>query len=149
MIIAEYDFGTVFRPGKLNKNADALSRLPVILEDEEAGSDDLDMIIVVPGSYEWYDDMQRYVTTGELRPETPGKDRKFIKSRVDRFMVMHEKIYHKNSVGDPQSVVRQEDRKLVLSGAHDDFGHCGARMTLTQMMRTYWWPTMAKNVRVH
>lgn len=60
--------------------------------------------------------------------------------------VLHRAVYHKNSVGYPQRVVRQEDRKRILSGVHEDAGHYGARRTLTEIMRMYWYPTMSQDV---
>ena len=97
-----------------------------------------------------------YVENGEFRPEMAAKDRIFVKRRADRFAVVHGKLCHKNAVGEPQRVVRQEirdridvsriDTLRVLSGVHDDAGLYGARMALTQLMRNYSWPAMAKDI---
>ena len=35
--------------------------------------------------------------------------------------------------------------KRVLSDRDDDAGHYGAHMTLAQLMRRYWWPSMAQD----
>ena len=46
MILAEYDFEIVYRERKFNKNADALSRLPVIHHEEEAAIEHVDVMIL-------------------------------------------------------------------------------------------------------
>lgn len=136
--LQQYDFDICHRPGKLNKVADALSRIPVnkeVVEIQEIGK--------VPEVSEWYKVLFEKVEKSPA--ENPNH------------LIVNGKLYRrfvkKNGSNIPKElykiVVPPENQISVLKENHDDptAAHLGYLKTLNRIKERYFWPQMAKSIR--
>ena len=157
--IQEYDFEVVHRPGRQHKNADAMSRYPVVPEIVAAmlqqGNSMLD------GTHSSVQEAQRrdpeltkwisYLENKTL-PENPKKACEIV--ALAHTLVLDDGVlYH--TWWPTASRVRDETRlqlvipkslcSHVLYAVHDDSlagGHLGVNKTHLKLREHYWWPTL-------
>ncbi|KAE9066139.1 Transposon Tf2-9 polyprotein [Phytophthora fragariae] len=147
---AECNFTVVYKPGKQNVLADALSRRPdyelahlAYLESplyeliREAYADDDDLAGLV-----------EVLSAPNKAIELTARQR----SRLHRYSVVEGLLYYQVDGGDEPRIVVPNDEDLrhrVLYEAHATplSGHLGREKTYTSVARNFWWPHMYKSVR--
>jgi hypothetical protein len=153
--LQQHEFDVVYRSGKSNRIADALSRYPVEeLASAEGPEDTVCQINVgqdedvtnnpnTPEPDEWYDKIFKKV----------GKS----VSLNRKFLIREGKLYKyfkgKDELGAPvenwKLCVRSTDRKKVLVETHDSptAGHFGFKKTTKRVALNYFWPGWRRDVR--
>lgn len=197
--LAEFHFEVLYKPGRLNQNADVLSRLPVQSEPEkeDPGGDFLVIKAEEVRASLWlanerpseqcalhqgrqaavksqvnghtFEELQRLqsqdsdigpvigmVRTGQKPPkaqiaEMSAPQRKLI-GQWDRLTLRRGVLFR--GLQDPrdgeeihQVVVPKTLRRHVYETVHDHGGHFSDRGTTTKLRRSYYWPSLANDVR--
>ena len=133
--LQQYDFDIVHRKGKENEAPDALSREP-LLSDEET----IDLILVEGDSEDpWYDVLK----TDVLKSPDDFPSWNVENDQLLKLIIGPE--------GTPvwAIVVPKNLRDKVLVECHDDkgAGHGGVKKTLDRVRRQYYWPQMKRDVQ--
>ena len=135
--LAEFDFEIVYRPGKSNVVADALSRLNVA----ECGT----------SSRVYHrEDLLR----GLEQAYKNEKDTKRILEGLDDqkdFQVVQNKIYYTRNGRMQLYLPAGKYRDLILQECHDTryAGHLGVRKTVDLILRDFYWPTVQADVATY
>jgi hypothetical protein len=134
-ILTEYNYEIVYKPGKLNVKADALSRN----SSEEQVLQEANSIRI-----------EDFETTKNKFKEEQDKDRwiKTLKEKsLKNYQIEDGLLYKKTNKGKKLIVVPESLRKVILKTCHDDIGggHLGFRKTLPKIKERYYWPTIYKD----
>ncbi|GAA5881029.1 hypothetical protein JCM8547_003592, partial [Rhodosporidiobolus lusitaniae] len=138
-VLADYDYDTVYVPGKKNVMADGLSRYPFQDEKAEPG-------LIVMGLTE------ATLSKGVLNAIRNGylKDPEAEKMRA---VARTSSLFREE-----QGLLYTDDGRLMVPGlsalretllhdAHDAVGHFGALKTYESLTRSFYWPSMSRDVR--
>ena len=135
--IAEFDFEIVYRPGKSNVVADALSRLNVA----DCGTSSR--------VYHREDLFRGLEQAYKKEKET----KRLIEGQDDRkdFQVIQNKIYYTGNGRKQLYLPAGEYRDLILQECHDTryAGHLGVRKTTDLILRDFYWPTVQADVATY
>lgn len=137
--LMEFNFDVVYRPGNRMKHVDALSRNPVVSENDE--------IILQIEQADW-------VLAGQLtdrkikeihkilskQPETEEEQRIF-----KNYALRDGRVYRITASG-IQWVVPRGMRQQVVRAAHNELGHFAIEKTLKRLCKYYWFPQMRQYV---
>ena len=150
--LSEYDFEIRHLPGRLNGQADALSRRP----GYDRGEDDNKDIVVLPdrvfaraGKIERAPPMRRILSQEEMEPANPmyKQNEELLKPWVDAHQLKKIKgAWYKDR---RHIVMGNMESKWILLQAHHDapaYGHPGINKTYQLTSRRYWWPNMRQDV---
>ena len=170
MKLGEYQFQIEYKPGKINGNADGLSRWPMEETDEVEKMDkEEDIIETIPGVnvINFVDyvpnpqlddkdlvDIIDWKTQSEIRPDGKGieGDLKTLWHQWERLRVINGVLYRAWKVnGDTikyQYVVPKDKRREILEQMHDsEFGgHFGKVGTTGKIESRYYWPGQHKQI---
>jgi hypothetical protein len=174
----EFDFKLHYKPGKVIKNADAMSRIPLdrvnnigVLDEapdsDEEGEAQLDGSLAAPKikvaqqKDEWCRQMISYLRRQEL-PMTNEKLAKRIVLEANRYLIRGDgiltyipdpKVIAAPEMGiDPVIVLPEPLRKAALGLLHDHFslgGHLGFQKTLRKVQARFFWPRMYTDVETY
>jgi hypothetical protein len=136
--LQEYDITIDYKPGKTNKNADALSRLPT--EETVAV-----VMRAIPISQEMQEEQMIDEEVKQIRDDTLKK----ISSETNDslYIIKNHLLYFRSSKGDAL-VLPKKYRQQILIQYHDGHlgGHLSAPKVLSKLRSLYYWPTMKKDV---
>uniref|UniRef100_A0A9J7ZJ87 Gypsy retrotransposon integrase-like protein 1 n=1 Tax=Cyprinus carpio carpio TaxID=630221 RepID=A0A9J7ZJ87_CYPCA len=168
--LANYKYTIKFRPGRTNKNADALSRLP------GEGVDAVVRVVAEPAdsahpvedihqtSDRWYNcqfqdpGLQLLWTWKAANTLPPPHERRSAPQQVKRLLREWERIViHGNQMQrrctDPrtgeiywQVLVPEQDAQELWQQYHESLGHQGAEKVWSVMRRRFYWPSMLKSM---
>jgi len=150
--LSEYDFEIRHLPGRLNGQADVLSRRP----GYDQGEDDNKDIVVLPdhvfakaGRIERAPPMRRILGQEEMESTNPiyEQDEELLKSWIDAHQLKKiDGVWYK----DGRRVVtgKLESKRIFLQAHHDApvYGHPGINKMYQLTSRRYWWPNMRQDV---
>jgi transposase InsO family protein len=126
-----------YRPGKLHQNADALSRCPVYA-------------IVTPKFFvdDWIIAQQEDKFCKMLMEKQTGKERPDHFGEEDSFKILPSGLW---ATSREKIVVPMEFQKEIMVRYHDHklAAHMGIEKTLANIRNKYFWPKMARDVRIH
>ena len=167
--IADFDYEVKYRPGPVNKNADALSRLPVnVVENAELevhldqDAELIEALSVAKIKQAQQKDNYCQAMLGYLqKKELPLKDETLAKRVVweaGRYLIRGDGVL--TVIPDPKNVGQLEQvsrpvialpkplRSVALAWLHDHFsaGHLGFRKTLIKVQDRFYWPQMYSEV---
>lgn len=136
--LQRYDFSITHRAGKLNKVADALSRIPVNQEILEVHT-----ITTTPVITDWYETLVDKVTTS---PDDYPNNLIVSGKLYQRFVMKNGKAPPKELY---KIVVPPNQQLSILHENHDHptAAHLGYLKTLNRIKERYFWPQMAKSIR--
>ena len=156
LLIQQYDFEIIHRPGKYNSNADSLSRRPYnicrissketdVTEIAEKQRRDQDLFAIIE------------FLENDVLPDDDTKARKLLLLKDKFFIGEDNLLYHLNQTHKrrcrseviySQLVVPSSMKYEVLSNLHDHVagGHFGVHKTFSKVSERYWWDGMFKDV---
>ena len=152
MELLEYNFEIRHLPGRLNGQADALSRRPRYDQGEEDNKDVVvlpDHVFIQAGGVQNAPPMRRIVAQEEMEATDPiyAQDEGVLKPWIDAHQLKKvEGVWYK----DGRRVVtgRTEHKQTFIQVHHDapTYGHPGINKTYQLTSRRYWWPNMQQDV---
>lgn len=161
-ILSEYNFKVIFRPGRSNSKADALTRMPESTpkDEEDERAQHQRQVILTPdrvqlrvteveeGIFERIRQLNLTdPTCNEFREAISRNQRKLHGQTLDRFRVVDEALFKNGLLWVPD--VPEELRTELIREVHDQpsSGHCGVRRTIALLTRHYYWPGYAATVK--
>jgi transposase InsO family protein len=137
LYLQQFDMEIHYRPGKLHQNADALSRCPVYA-------------IVTPKFFvdDWIIAQQEDKFCKMLMEKQTGKERPDHFGEEDSFKILPSGLW---ATSREKIVVPMEFQKEIMVRYHDHklAAHMGIEKTLANIRNKYFWPKMARDVRIH
>jgi hypothetical protein len=162
LYLQEYDFDIVYRPGRTNTNADALSRLPQINSTVVSSDVDIEEIFEPPSSNRvvveqakdpFMKAMVDYLTNDTFPADEALARRIALESPSYTLQAgMLHRIKSLKTTGREdgtlQLVVPKDLRDELLEAFHDDrlAGHLGVAKTFCKLRSRYYWPGMYGDV---
>lgn len=144
LYLQQFDFKVLYRKGKLNKVADALSRNNKIRHEEEENDDMQEMIVVASTEIKegWYN----RVKTGVLK--SPRQYPEFCIKNGNLYHHMHHSLNYAERSDAWKLCVPENLRDRVMYENHNEptAGHLGITKTIARIARTYYWPRMYQDI---
>ena len=136
LLLAEYDFEIVYRPGKSNGNADALSRIrPVRLIQIKETEPIID---------------RAYIKLHQLKDKFVQKIKKKLNTCPDNayYLDVDQILFERNAAGD-KLVIPKDIAYEIVKIFHDVpmCGHVGIDKTIARLKSRVFWPTLAADVK--
>lgn len=133
--IRDFDAKVHYIKGKENVVADSLSRIDAENRHIESITETDNLIHLV----------KNFIVTGEL------PDDKMLSEKICRitpsFRYVESELMKLKSGGGMQRVILSEtQRKKIMNEAHDGLGHFGLRTTFENIVQSFWWPSMNKDI---
>ena len=159
LLLQEFEFDILHRPGVQHAIADYLSRLESGEEGIGVPDDFLDgqlfrveavrvQEINEESKDAWISEMTIFLTTG-LPPEHLSADeRKGLAVRSRNFCFLNDTLYHKGADGIWRRAVRQFEKSVILRESHCGIagGHYAGETTARKIWNSgLWWPTVMKD----
>lgn len=147
-ILSEFDFRLTHRKGNHHQNADALSRRPRPNQEE---IQEAYVLRSVPVRWteaitdEKFRPVVHFLRTGIADASTSALRRR-IRVRSRRFTIQDGKLLYLD-VDDALKIVVHHGDALGLAKEYHEAGHFGRDITVTNLRRIYWWPTMTRDVK--
>ena len=156
-----------YRPGKTNQNADTLSRTPIDTQSEifvepdeklaatlsvpEVSDKDGERIGLAKSQMD--DDELRpvieFLKNGSLPTDENGARELVLNKK--QYVLLDDVLYHMVTDGTLRVIPPDKYRRDIIMEAHDGKfgGHLRDAKVFGQISRTYWWPGMRKEVKLH
>jgi hypothetical protein len=163
-----YNYTIEYRAGKLNGNADALSRMmDDDFEEAEEIEEPKESVIINAihlkrqtssidqrddANISWIKELKRNKSRRPKETEFANKERKSLYMQWDRLKIMNGILYreYKDQMDNAfyQYVVTLKQRELVLKNNHDAAmcGHMGCEKTTDRMTHKYYWYKMNNDI---
>jgi hypothetical protein len=151
LLLQEFDFTIVVRPGKSHGNADHLSRLEPLensnlepLNDQLPDADLFEVDVIFPD----YVDIITYLKTNQAPGEYNSKQVEALLRRSAPFTLIGETLYKQGHDGILRRCLNPSEVPLILEGCHSDAcgGHFAGESTARKaLLAGYWWPTLFKD----
>ena len=162
MVLQELDLHIVYRPGKQNAKADALSRYPVedgaevttmpftlvaAITQEAVSAKDGDPLSRRQEADPVLKPLMKYLDCGAV-PEDKTTARKVILESA-QYALLEGVLYHVEKDKSLRVVPPSSDREKLFNEAHGGQfgGHLRDAKVHGQLSRHYWWPGMRKDIR--
>lgn len=127
--LSQYNFKVKYNPGKLNKEADCLSRNPV-LEEFENKEDNLKTVNLIK-----LEDIK-----------TDQAQNQQIKEKKN--LIVEDGVYYKRSKKRKKILLSEEYSKIILKKIHEDFCHMGINQMETKVTKFYTAPNLRKTIEM-
>lgn len=145
--LAEYDYVTKHRKGRLHVVPDFLSRIEGKVASENEGQDEGDLVTVVQEESEYEPELYEvfwFLKDGTIEKTDP-QYRRTIRRRAKSFVLWEGRLFRREGKS-VVPVVPIVHREGVLHFLHDSMGHWDANTTRKMVMERYWWPKVGKEV---
>jgi hypothetical protein len=149
--LQEYDIQIEYKPGKSNKNADALSRIPeeTVMATIFQAVPQTEAMKLHQKEDEEIQIIRKYVTDGQLPDEEIHKRlRMHLKMSGSRYGVKDDLLYVNSGFHGQILVLPRKFREQILLTFHDGAfaGHVSAPKVYARLRPKYFWPTMLQDV---
>lgn len=154
MILTEFNFEPIYKPGKNHQDADAMSRylkcgdmteLPDDIDDEVFFKE----IFFSEALENYLQYMRNYLLDGTISNELSENESKKIKSSAKKFVIENGKLFKKKGDGTYRRVIHSANMaKFIIENLHDSVcgGHFGIENTIKKIAMRYWWPNMGIDI---
>ena len=145
-LLQDYDFEVEYRSGKLNVVADALSRRPDHQQATTTSDEPVACSAMHSSSLQVSDELLKRIKTAYAADTTCQDILANPRQYHTHFIVKDELIYCGQQLYVPPD---KEIRAQLLQEAHDVpvSGHVGTAKTIDLLSRSYYWPTLAVDVK--
>ena len=146
-LFSDLDFTIVYRKGKENSNADALSRLSLSCKSALVTEE-----IPKEIDKEYYTDIED--TYKKIILEKLGKfesntdEKREISNKAKKYVLLNGYIFKRGKNTAPALVPRISERFNLLKKVHDLNGHYGYQSCLTQLQRAAYWQSMENDLSI-
>ena len=156
LAIQELDLTIKYRPGKNNQSADALSRMPLQIQDHVTAKDGETTVNSLAcdhggvGSHQDEDPdikiIKQYLKDGKL-PLEDNVARKLVLSKV-QYEVIDDVLYHVEADHTLRVIPPAHLREALFKEAHSGLfgGHLRSAKIHGQLAKHYWWPGMRADI---
>ena len=151
-IMSEFDFTLRYRSGPKHGNADGLSRTKVQEDMMGCGIDD-EIECAFRAEVEndpHYRSIVDYLQTGEVH--LPGaNERRRLRTMAKKYTLRNDELYYRDTNGELKLCLPQSEVPAILTEFHESSfgGHWGRDVTISNLRRHFYWPTMRKDVTEH
>ena len=149
LLLEEFDYKVVYKPGRLNVQANLLSRLYDTLDtmhvDDDLPDAMLFAICVVPT---WYEHMAELLGTLVMPEGLDKQQRRKVRANCHYYALVGGTLYRRGVDGMLRRCVMLDEVRPILIASHDSLcgGHFAGRVTAQKALRLgYFWPTMFKD----
>jgi len=151
ILLQEFDITIKDRPGKENRVANFLSRMPKTADAAAVEDQFLDEhLFVVTVKMPWYADVANYLVVSKLPKHLMVNERKQIVQRITRFSWIEGYLFHTGADMHIRRCVKQDEVFDILKACHDGpcSGHFTDCRTGHKVLQTgYYWPTISKDAK--
>ena len=123
----QYNFEIRYQPGKMNTEADALSRCPIIYENDNAE----------------HLRFTNYLTINEIKNE----QNKELKNEIPKKCYKRDGIVYNCRKGFVRTYVPFTLREKLINTTHTNLGHIGITKMINTIAKSYCWPNLAKDIK--
>lgn len=127
--LSQYNFKVKYNPGKLNKEADCLSRNPV-LEEFENKEDNLKTV--------------NLIKLEDIKSDQAQNQQ--IKEKKN--LIVEDGVYYKRSKKRKKILLSEEYSKIILKKIHEDFCHIGINQMEAKVTKFYTAPNLRKTIEM-
>jgi RNase H-like domain found in reverse transcriptase/Integrase core domain/Integrase zinc binding domain len=146
LLLEELDYTVEYKPGRLHRQADHLSRLSETLGtveiDDELPDANLFSITVVPT---WDTYISEFLSTQKLPEHLDANERRKIRVNSRHYAIIANRLYRRGIDGVLRRCVSEPEATKILEACHDGTcgGHFSGRLSALKILRAgYFWPTM-------
>ncbi|XP_059068626.1 transposon Tf2-1 polyprotein [Cryptomeria japonica] len=152
ILLQEFTFNVVVRPGKSHVMANHLSRIKSGEPGEEGVNEDfpdgqLFKIAVLPS---WYEKLGQYLSTATIPGDMSPSERRKLALKSTMFQLIQGLLYKLGPDGILRRCVLEEEIPRVLRESHEGLagGHMGPDTTAQKILLAgLWWPTLYADAR--
>ena len=97
-----------------------------------------------------YRSIVNYLRTGEVH--LPGaNERRRLRTMAKKYTLRNDELYYRDTDGELKLCLAQSEVPAVLTEFHESSfgGHWGRDVTISNLRRRFYWPTMRKDVTEH
>ena len=149
LLLEEFDYKVLHKPGKKHLRADHLSRLEgepsTIAIDDSLVDENLFLVSSTPI---WYQNIAEFLKTQKL-PDTLNKhDRRKVRINSRHFALIGERLYRRGVDQVLRRCVEPSEIPAILSACHDSAcgGHFSGTLTGQKVLQAgYYWPTLFRD----
>ena len=151
LLLQEYNFEILYRPGKKHSNADTLSRIPINAISEIRSRSEFSCVQQQQKEDTIYNAIIKKLQHQAMPKQLSKQCLKFINDNWPNFRLSKGLLYYK-SVNTPGNdlllALPQELRQTVFTELHSGAfgGHLGIEKTISRINKFYYWPTLHKDV---
>jgi hypothetical protein len=159
VLLQEYEFNIVHRPGAQHAVADYLSHLESVETPAGVADDfpDVGVVTVTPEARprddpdKWLTNIIYFLSHGVLPAELSKAERKGLGVHSRAFSLMNESLYHKSADGVWRHVVWKDEQEDVLRECHNGVAgwHYASEVTARKVWQSkLWWPTVLRDAHL-
>ena len=153
LLLEEFDYQVEYKPGKMHKQADHLSRLSEE-ENKEPIDDNLvdESLFHISSAPAWYHHIAEFLKTQQLPNSLTKNERRKVRINSRHFTLVGGHLYRRSIDGVLRRCVLAEEVPAILSACHDSAcgGHFSGTLTGQKALRAgYYWPNMFKDAHDH
>jgi hypothetical protein len=152
-LLEEFDYTVEYKPGRMHKQADHLSRISKDLSSLPLEDDlpyaSLFAIDVVPT---WYNHIVEFLSTQQMPLVLSKNERRKIRVNNRHFALIFGRLYRRNADGILRQCVTYQEVPSILEAYRDSVcgGHFSRRLTAQKALRSgYFWPTIFADAHKH
>ena len=150
-IVSEFDFTLRYQPGPRHGNADGLSRMKVKGTMSCGINDEIECAFRAEVEEDpHYRNIIRYLQTGEVHL-LKANERRRVRVMARKYTLQNDELYYRDTDGELKLCLAQSEVPAVLTEFHDSAfgGHWGQDITILNLHRHFYWPTIRKDVIEH
>ena len=151
-IMSEFDFTLRYWPGPKHGNADGLSGAKIQEDIMSCGiNDEIECAFRAEVEEDpHYRSIVDYLRTGEVHLPR-ANERRRLRTMAKKYTLRNDELYYRDTDGELKLCLARSEVPAVLTEFHESSfgGHWGQDVTISNLRRHFYWPTMRKDVTEH
>ena len=153
LLLSEFDYTVHYKPGRMHRQADHLSRLSMEQSPDNINDEFPDAsLFAVKKVPSWYAHIAEFLSTHQFPEGMDKNERRKIRVNSTHFVLISGKLYRKGIDGVLRRCVDYTEVPSILEACHDSAcgGHFSGRLTAQKVLRAgYFWPTLFADAEAH